>query len=357
MTYLPVFTIVKNYCSLAFTMSTKPITIKEIAKILNISPSSVSRGLHDHPSIGAVTREKIKELAKSLNYEPNNAAILFQKGKTYTIGVILPELSEYFFSTAISAIEDEALKRNYTVIFAQSHDDYQQEVKLVDKMKNQRVDGLLVSISKDTSRYDHFERLSNFNIPVVFFDRIPPLKNIHYVACSLEKATIKAVNYLLKKGHRTIGMINGPATLFASEERKDGYMQAVTFNRLKFDPSLVINCDLTEKSTIDAATKFVNHKRKPTAIVAFNDYVALFLIKYFKKINATKDFDVVSYANLPIISYLDHPPVASVEQYPYLQGQKAANILLDLINSPNTEKQAFYNTVVESDLIVNEEIV
>ncbi|MCZ4243627.1 LacI family DNA-binding transcriptional regulator [Pedobacter punctiformis] len=336
-------------------MSAKPTTIKEIAKILNISPSSVSRGLHDHPSIGAVTREKIKQLAQSLNYQPNNAAILFQKGKTYTIGVILPELSEHFFSTAISAIEDEALKKNYTVIFAQSHDDYEQEVKLVEKMKNQRVDGLLVSISKDTSKFDHFERLNSFNIPVVFFDRIPPFKNVHYVACSIENATVKAVNYLLKKGHRTIGMINGPTTLFASEERKEGYMQAITFNRLKFDPSLIVNCDLTEKGTIEAANQFINHKRKPTAIVTFNDYVALFLIKYLKKANVVNEFDVVSFANLPFISYLDHTPIASIEQYPYLQGQKAANILLDLINSPNPESQAYYNTLVESDLVINSE--
>lgn len=335
-------------------MDSKPITIKEIAKILKISPSSVSRGLHDHPSIGAVTREKIKQLAKSLNYEPNNAAILFQKGKTFTIGVILPELSEHFFSTAISAIEDEALKKNYTVIFAQSHDSYEQEVKLVDKMKNQRVDGLLVSISKDTCKFDHFEKLSAFNIPVVFFDRIPPFKNVHYVACSLESATVKAVNYLLKKGHRTIGMINGPTSLYASEERKEGYVKAITSNRLKFDPSLVVNCDLTEQGTIEMADQFINHKRRPTAIVAFNDYVALFLINYFRKLDVIADFDIVSYANLPIISYLDHSPVASVEQYPYLQGQKAINILLDLIASPKPENQAYYNTIVESDLVINE---
>lgn len=335
-------------------MQSKPTTIKEIAKILNLSPSSVSRGLHDHPSIGAVTREKIKELAKSLNYEPNNAAILFQKGKTYTIGVILPELAEHFFSTAISAIEDEALKRNYTVIFAQSHDNFDKEMRLVDKMKNQRVDGLLVSITKDTSSFEHFEKLKAFNIPVVFFDRIPPVKNVHYVACTLENATTKAVNYLLKKGHRTIGMINGPSTLFASGERKDGYMQAINFNRLKFDPSLVTNCDLTEKGTIEAAEQLINHKRKPSAIVAFNDYVALFLIKYLKKQNLADKIDIVSYANLPLMDYLDYSPIASVEQYPYLQGQKAANILLDLISNPNAENQAFYNTLVESDLVVNE---
>lgn len=221
-------------------------------------------------------------------------------------------------------------------------------------MKNQRVDGLLVSISKDTSNFDHFEKLNSFNIPVVFFDRIPPFKNVHYVACSLETATVKAVNYLLRKGHRSIGMINGPNTLYASEERKDGYKQAITFNRLKFDPSLIVNCDLTEQGTIDAVEKFLNHKRKPTAIVAFNDYVALFLIKYLKKLNLVHNFDIVSYANLPIISYLDHSPIASVEQYPYLQGQKAINILLDLIHSPNVKHQAYYNTIVDADLIIND---
>ncbi len=336
-------------------MQSKPTTIKEIARILNISPSSVSRGLHDHPSIGAITREKIKQLARSLNYEPNKAAILFQKGKTYTIGVILPELSEYFFSIAISAIEDEAIKKNYTVIFAQSHDRYEQEIELVEKMKNQRVDGLLVSISKDTFKFDHFEKLNSFNIPVVFFDRIPPVRNVHYVACSLESATVKAVNHLIRKGHRSIGMINGPKTLYASEERKEGYKQAITFNRLKFDPSLVINCDLTEQGTLSAAEMFLNHKRKPTAIVAFNDYVALFLIKYFKKLNVINSFDILSYANLPIISYLDHPPVASVEQYPYLQGQKAVNILLDLIQHPKAENQAYYHTIVDADLIINDQ--
>jgi LacI family repressor for deo operon, udp, cdd, tsx, nupC, and nupG len=335
-------------------MQSKPTTIKEIARLLNLSPSSVSRGLHDHPSIGAVTREKIKQLAKSLNYEPNNAAILFQKGKTYTIGVILPELSEHFFSTAITAIEDEALKKNYTVIFAQTHDEYEKEVRLVEKMKNQRVDGLLVSISKGTSKFDHFEKLKAFNIPVVFFDRIPPFKNVHYVACKLENATIKAVNYLLKKGHRSIGLINGPSTLFASGERKDGYIQAINFNRLKFDPTLVVNCDLTEEGTFAAADQLLNNKRKPSAIVAFNDYVALFLIKYLKKVKED-DIEIVSYANLPIMKYLDYSPIASVEQYPYIQGQKATNILLDLITSPQIENQAYYNTIVESDLIIDEQ--
>ncbi|TZF84055.1 LacI family transcriptional regulator [Pedobacter sp. BS3] len=333
-------------------MSDKPATIKEIARLLNISVSTVSRALHDHPSIGLTTRIKVKKLAQELRYEPNQTAIFFQKGKTYTIGVILPELSEDFFSSAISAIEDTAYKRNYTVLLAQSHDDEQKEKQLVEKMKNHRVDGLLVSVAKTTASFEHFDMLKRYHIPTVFFDRIPPIPDIHYVACNIETGTIEAVSYLLKRGHRTIGMINGPATLYASSERREGYIKAMLKNRLKFDPSLVVSCDLTEESTQAAVDVLMANKRKPSAIVTFNDYVSLFTIKYARSLNLIKDIEIVSYANLPVINYLDHTPVASVEQFPYQQGQKATEILLDLLNTKN-EQQAFYQTIIESQLVEN----
>src|SRR5690349_536598 len=223
-------------------------------------------------------------------------------------------------------------------------------------MKTQRVDGLLVSVSKTTSTYEHFEIFKRLNIPVVFFDRIPPIKDIHYVASNLETGTYEAVNFLLKKGHRTIGMINGPNTLVASHERKEGYIKAMLSNRLKFDPTLIINSDLTEAGTIEVMDNMLNHRRKPTAIVTFNDYVALFAIRYTRSLNLN-GIDFVSYANLPIINYMDYTPIASVEQFPYKQGKKAADILIDLINKPKSESgadQAFFNIVVESVLVVND---
>ena len=339
-------------------MSSKPATIKEIASILNISVSTVSRALHDHPSIGLATRLKVKNLANELNYEPNQTAILFQKGKTHTIGVILPELSEAFFSTAVSAIEDTAYQKNYTVLLAQSHDNEQTEKQLVEKMKNHRVDGLLVSVAKNTSTFEHFNALKKYNIPVVFFDRVPAIPNIHYVGCNMETGTIEAVSYLLKKRHRAIGMINGPNTLVASGERREGYIKAMIRNRLKFDPSLVVNCDLTEEGTKTALNELLSGKRKPTAIVTFNDYVALFAIKQARRQNIAinTDLEFVSYANLPLINYMDHIPVASVEQFPYLQGQKATDILLDLLNQKNQELQgppACYRITIESQLVEN----
>ncbi|PYF77144.1 LacI family DNA-binding transcriptional regulator [Pedobacter nutrimenti] len=340
-------------------MSDKPTTIKEIAKLLNISVSTVSRALNDHSSIGLITKMRVKKLAAELNYEPNQRAIQFLQGKSHTIGVILPELSESFFSAAISGIEDIAYKRNYTVLLAQSHDDQDREKLLVEKMKTQRVDGLLISVSKTTSTYEHFEALKKLNIPIVFFDRIPPIKNIHFVASNLETGTYEAVNFLLKKGHRTIGMINGPSTLVASAERKNGYIKAMTSQRLKFDPSLIVGCDLSDQGTKEAMDTLLHHKRKPTAIVTFNDYVALFAIRHARslQIKINEDLDFVSYANLPIINYMDYTPIASVEQFPYKQGKKAANILLDLINKPRNDsgtEQAYFNIVVESELVINQ---
>lgn len=334
----------------------KPATITEIAKKLDISPSTVSRGLHDHPSISLATRNKIKNLAKELNYEPNERAILFQKGKTYTIGVILPELSEAFFSTAISAIEDMAYKKNYTILLSQSHDDQEREKLLVEKMKNHRVDGLIISVAKSTTTFDHFELLDRYKIPVVFFDRIPPIKGIHYVACNIETASVSAVDYLLKRGHRAIGLINGPTSLIASGQRKEGYIKALQKNRLKFDPSLIVNCDLSETGTQTALETLLSNPRKPTAIVTFNDYVSVFAIKHAKKLglNKTHNLEFVSFANSPMINFMENRPIASIEQFPTIQAQKAMDILFDLLKAEDTDEQFYYKIVVESELVEND---
>src|SRR6476646_8737940 len=152
-------------------MKKPAVTIKQIAKELNISISTVSRALHDHHSIGLRTKMRVKELAKELKYEPNQTAIFFKQGKTFTIGVILPELSDAFFSSAISGIENFTKTKLYNILVSQSHDNQVTEKQLVEKMKDHRVDGMLISVSKNTSNYEHFEMLEDYNIPVVFFDR------------------------------------------------------------------------------------------------------------------------------------------------------------------------------------------
>jgi LacI family repressor for deo operon, udp, cdd, tsx, nupC, and nupG len=225
-------------------------------------------------------------------------------------------------------------------------------------MKNHRVDGLLVSVAKTTASFEHFDKLNQYNIPVVFFDRIPPIPNIHSVACNMVTGTVEAVSYLLKKGHRAIGLINGPATLYASSERREGYIKAMMKNRFKYDPSLIVECDLTAGSVQAAMDILLSGKRKVTAIVTFNDYVWLYALKYARDlhIDINKDLEFVSYANLPVIHYMEQTPSASVEQFPYQQGQKATEVLLDLLSRDGKdqgEHQAYYKVTVESQLIEN----
>jgi len=341
-------------------MDNKIITIKEIANRLNISPSTVSRALHDHKSIGLRTKTKVQQLAKELNYEPNQTAIFFQQRKTFTIGVILPELSEAFFSSAISGIEDCANKNKYTVLMGQSHDDAEREKQLVDTMKNHRVDGLIVSIAKNTVSYEHFETIKKYDIPVVFFDRIPNMQNIHYVACNMASGTTQAFNFLRKLGHKTIGMINGPMNLLASKERVEGYRNALTKARLKYDPSLIISSDLTTENIYKVTEKLLSLKNKPTAIIAFNDYVVLDAVQAAKKmkLKINKDISFVSYANLPISNYSAHPPLASVEQFSYQQGHKAMEIMLDLLTKDKTENEnvTFYKIILEPQLVLHTKI-
>ncbi|SFO17936.1 transcriptional regulator, LacI family [Chitinophaga sp. YR627] len=330
-----------------------PPTIKEIAKRLNLATSTVSRALHNHPRIGLKTRMQVQALARELQYEPNQTAIFFQQKKTFTLGIVLPELSEAFFSAAISGIEDTANKSNYMVLLGQSHDDTAREQKIVEIMKNHRVDGLLVSLAKNTVQYAHFEMLRKYNIPVVFFDRIPDMKDIHYVASNMESGTVQAVSLLLQQGHRVIGMINGPEKLIASRQRTTGYQKAMQQQRLKYDATLNIHSDLTKEGTRQAMQQLLSHKRKITAVVAFNDYVSQDAVQYAAErgIQINKDICFVSYANLPLSSYMAYPPLASVEQYPYLQGQKATEILLDLL-SGKLAPDAYQQVIIDSRLVI-----
>ncbi len=337
-------------------MEKKLPTIKEIAKRLSISISTVSRALHDHPSIGLRTKMQVKKLAEELNYVPNQTAIFFKQRKTYTIGVVIPNLREEYFSLAISGIEDIAFEANYIALIGQSHDELDREKKMVETMKKHRVDGLLVSISKNTTSLEHFEELQQFNIPVVYFDRVPDAPNIHSVWCSLYHSTLEAMEFLVKKGHKRIGFIQGPDTLNIKNERIQGYYAGLKKNKINPDDSIIATTDFSRESTQAAIDKMLSARSRPTAIIAFNDYVALDAMQYVrsKKLKINKDISFVSFANLPVTNYLETPPLASVEQFPYEQGSRAIEMLLKLIDLKEQDDSAPYeNVVLESELIVH----
>lgn len=320
-------------------MPEKAPTIKEIAKQLGISPSAVSRALHDHPSIGAKTRKRVQELAKELNYIPNQTALYFKEGKTKTIGVVLPYLGEEFFSKAISSMEDVAMNNGYTMLFGQSRDSMERERRIITAMTKHRVDGLIVSVAKDTNDFGHFEDLQRYHIPLVFFDRIPAMNHISFVRCNLRKGTEDAVELLISKGHSRIGLLNGPVSLTASLEREEGYRLALEKHHIREDKNLIRYSTLETESTKSGIHELLTAKKRPAAIIVFNDYVALDAIQYIKsqKLIINKDITIVSFANISMNHYLNDSPIASVEQFPDKQGEKAMELLLELLNNKNSD--------------------
>lgn len=315
-------------------MDTKLPTIKEIAKKLSVSVSTVSRALANHPRIGIGTKERVQKLANELGYEPNTQAIFFKQKRTFIIGVVLPFIREEFFSQAICGIETSALLHNYTILFGQSYDNVETEKKVVDVMKKQRVDGLIISLSKNTNKYEHLEALKKQNIPVVYFDRVPELDDVSKVYCDLFKGTVEIVSALYKSGCRRIALINGPEKMTASKERLKGYMKGIEKQKLKIDMQLVEVSDFSKECTYKAMESLLALKHPPDAVISFNDYVHMDAVQYAKqkKLKINKDIFFASYANLPITVYTSHPPKISLEQYPVVQGEKAMEIMIKLLH-------------------------
>lgn len=342
-------------------MENKIPTLKEIAKKLNFSVSTVSRALNNHPSIGLRTTAQVQKLAKEMGYEPNRMALLFKQQKTNIVGVILPNLSEEFFSQAINGIENVALANDYSVLIGQSHDKIETELKLITAMKNQRVDGVIASITMHTEDLSHFAELKKYNIPVVFFDRVPESNEVHKVASNFITSTRQAVEFLIAQGHKRIGIINGPEEMKSCKERVKSYMDALSNKKIKIDLSLVVSTDLSQEQVYKATGELLNLKKPPTAILTINDYVALDAIQYVKRNKSGHDKNIVfvSYANLPLTNYVAHPPIASVEQYPYEQAEKATQILFELIEEKakkngDREEEFFRNIIIEGHLVIHQ---
>jgi DNA-binding LacI/PurR family transcriptional regulator len=336
-------------------MDKKVPTIKEIAQRLNISISTVSRALHDHPGIGQQTKKQVQQLARELNYEPRQAALFFKQRKTFTIGVVLPKLADDFFALAINGIEEVCGRHKYNVLLAQSGDDVAKERQIAETMRLHRVDGVIVSLSKETAHIDHFKKLEEHNIPVIFFDRIPNDATAHTVRCNLQKATVESVDFLAQQGHKRIAFINGPSELTASVERMNGFLKGLEKNKIGVDYDLVLSTDLRKDSIHKAMKQLLALKIRPTAVFTFNDDVSLDAIQEVKKheLMPGKDISFISYANLPVMAYLEHGPMASVEQYPYEQAKRATEILMELISrtNKNSPEKTFHKIELEGKLV------
>lgn len=331
------------------------ITIKEIARRLRISPSTVSRALQDNPRIGQKTRDAVRELAALLRYSPSQTARNLRSGKTGVFAMVLPEIRENFFSEVVNGVEELAFSHQYTVALYQSHDLFDREQQILSMLTRNQVDGVMLSVAKESQQFGHIQDLIDRGIPVVLFDRIPPKIKTHQVGCDMEKGAYEATKWLAGRGFRRIALMNGPYPLVASEDRYRGYIKALLEENLPVESALVKRVDLTTEDTVQKMTQLLTSAHRPDAVLAFNDYVALDAMQACRKngLRINDDISFVSFANLPLTAYMDHSPLASVEQHPYQIGRKTVEILLSVIESKQEQSvDSFQCIMLEPELVV-----
>lgn len=335
-------------------------TIKDIARELNISSSTVSRALKDYPGISDDTKRKVKEVAEKLNYRPNAIALSLRKSRSFTIGVIIPEVVHFFFSTVISGIEEVASSRGYNVILSQTNESFTREKSSIDTMLSNQIDGFLVSYSKETTEFDHFSKLLDQSYPIVFFDRVPNIPNAISVMVDDYHGAYKATSHLISQGYTKISHLVGPPNLAISRERERGYRDALTKHGIQIYPELIIECAYGTSDEGFKVTEALlkNGKTNPDAIFANNDMAAVGAMLACRSmgIKVPEDIGIVGFSNWQFCSIIE-PSLTSVSQPGFKIGETATQMLLDMIEKKLNPDSITAPIVLETELLVRKSSV
>lgn len=332
-------------------MSSGLITIKDIARELKISPSTVSRALKNHPDISEETKIAVNELARKLNYQPNAVALSLKQRRSNTIGVIIPEIVHYFFSSVISGIEDVAYDAGFNVIICQSNEKYDREVINTRTLLANRVDGILVSISKETQQFDHFYKIRENGVPVVFYDRVVPGFDADLVIVDDFDAAYRATRHMIEGGCKRIAHFAGPQNLLIGQLRKEGYLKALREAGLETRNEWIMEADNFEKARL-AVLNILDNKINIDGIFAVNDTTAIGAMHTLQKrgIKVPNQIAVVGFSD-GRLSGITEPALTSVDQHGYEMGTVATEILLKRILSEN-KNYPFETRVLNANLIV-----
>jgi LacI family transcriptional regulator len=332
---------------------TKPqITIKDIARELNISVSTVSRALKNHPDISQATKNLVNDYAKTHNYKPNILALSLRMSRNNTIGIIVPEIIHYFFSTILAGIEEVAHENNFNIVVCQSNETYEKEVRCVSSLIGARVAGVLASLSKTTSEYSHYQDILDNNIELVFFDRICIELNTDRIVVDDYAGAFTATEHLIKTGCKRIAFYSSPVHLEISKNRRNGYLDALRKHNLPVDNSIIRVCD-TRQEAMRITPEILNSENRPDGFFAINDHTASGILYAVKQANlrVPDDISICGFSGGDVARSSD-PPLTTVEQHGYEMGRRAAKMLIDKING--VTRGQYRNDIIHSSLIVRE---
>jgi DNA-binding LacI/PurR family transcriptional regulator len=338
-------------------MKFEAVTIKDIAIALGLSTSTVSRALRDSYEISPATKKIVLEYAEKINYRPNPIALSLKEKRSHSIGVIVCEIANSFFSQTIDGIESIAYSKGYNVIISQSHESYDREVIDLNYLASRSIDGLLISVSAETEDFSHLQSLHERGLPIVFFDRAVESIDTHKVIVDNNKGAYDATEHLIKSGYQRIANLAGSPHLSITKDRIKGYRNAIETNGLHYEEAYTQYClhggmvyEEVEKA-LDAMMALPN---KPDAIVASADKLTTNCIRYFKSknIRVPEDVALIGFSNLDIADLLS-PSLSVVRQPAFAMGEIATELLLKMIESKRAVSE-FENRVLPLEIMVRE---
>lgn len=322
-------------------------TLKDIANALNLSVPTVSKALKDYPDVSQKTKILVKDLAKTLNYQPNAFAVSLRKSESKTIGVIIPETVHHFFSSVLKGIIQKAEEKGYLVIILQSNESYSLEKKQIELLLRSKVDGILISIANSTSDFKHLNSVISKNIPLVMFDKIAKVVSCSKVIINDKRAAYEATKYLIKTGCQKIAHFRGPLMPQNSIDRFLGYKKALEDHNLVYDPKLVYICnDMSYKEGKKYAKQLINEHKDVDGIFINTDLVAIGAIAELNKqnIKIPKDISVVGFSNWFMSSVIS-PSLSTIDQPGFKMGKTACKLLLKQIKKEKRKKIFEHRTV------------
>ena len=308
-------------------------SLKDLAQELGVSIATVSRALHSSPEIGLEMQKRVKELAKRLNYRPNPFAQSLRKEAPKVIGVVVPNLVTHYYAAVLDGIEDEARRAGYSVISANTHEDFKDEQQAIDNFISLHVVGIIACLAQSTTDYTHFETLCDMGIPLVFFGRTCMTDRFSSVTANGDEAAQQATQHLIDTGSRRIAFIGGPNHLDMVRRRKHGYLEALRESRIPIDRELVVCDSIDYDVALQNTIKLLQRPDRPDAIIAFND------ILLFAAFNAIKQQNLRIPEDVALIGFTDDvhaqyttPRLSAIEDQSFQIGQVACQLMLKNIS-------------------------
>lgn len=330
----------------------KKTTIKDIANVLGITPSAVSKALNNHPRISEKTKTDVIQVAENLNYQPNHLASALRKGKSNLVGVIIPRANSNFFSSVIEKIEDVLNKKGYNIIITQSNESYKKECNSIDALLYTQVDGIIASMANETVKLKYYEKIKSQGIPLILFDRGENDLNVDYVGIDDYQSSHIVIEHLVEQGCKRIAHIGGFSHTRIYKNRIRGYRDAIEKFGLPLEDALITESNLTIEDGRRIMKQLLKLPNPPDAVYAASDYAALGALQVMQSqnIDVPNAIALVGFTN-ESFSSLVNPSISSIEQHSQKIGELAAKAFLKRMANPN-EKVTLNKMILKAELIV-----